>query len=141
MAKNSRITSIIDHSSIILYKKLNVLIHNQIRQQKSKSTVEMKYILQIYATYISYLTHHLSSLIDEHEILASSLKVLGRPLIVRNVGIISRVLSIDKIKIPDEFPSALQLIQDNFPSINVEEFHDEINTRVIIRSELPTAQL
>jgi len=69
-------------------------------------------------------THHLQSLTDDNDIPASSLKVLGEPLIVRNIKVASKVLAIDTIKIPDEFPDALRLIQDNFPSINVEKFHD-----------------
>jgi UDP-N-acetylglucosamine diphosphorylase / glucose-1-phosphate thymidylyltransferase / UDP-N-acetylgalactosamine diphosphorylase / glucosamine-1-phosphate N-acetyltransferase / galactosamine-1-phosphate N-acetyltransferase len=71
--------------------------------------------------------HHLDSLIDKNEIPASALEVLGQPLIIRNVNIATKVLAIDTIKIPDQFPNVLRLVQDKFPLISVEEFHDDIN--------------
>ena len=67
--------------------------------------------------------HHLDYLIEENEIPATSLKVLGKPLIVRNIYIARKVLDVDTIRIPDEYPAVSQLIHDNFPSINVKEFH------------------
>jgi UDP-N-acetylglucosamine diphosphorylase / glucose-1-phosphate thymidylyltransferase / UDP-N-acetylgalactosamine diphosphorylase / glucosamine-1-phosphate N-acetyltransferase / galactosamine-1-phosphate N-acetyltransferase len=70
--------------------------------------------------------HYLHSLVNENEneIPVSSLKVLNQPLIVRNVGIASRILNIHRIKIPSKYNTALKLIQDNFPAINVEEYDD-----------------
>ena len=70
--------------------------------------------------------HHLHSLIsDSHDCPASSLKVFGQPLIVRNVDVACNVLDIDHIMIPNNFSNAATLIQDNFPSLEVEQFSDE----------------
>ena len=70
--------------------------------------------------------HYLHSLVNENEneIPVSSLKVLNQPLLVRNVSIASRILNIHRIKIPSKYNTALKLIQDNFPAINVEEYDD-----------------
>ena len=70
--------------------------------------------------------HHLQSLIsDSHDCPASSLKVFGQPLIVRNVEVTCKVLDIDEVLIPDNFSNAATLIQDNFPSLEVQQFSDE----------------
>jgi UDP-N-acetylglucosamine diphosphorylase / glucose-1-phosphate thymidylyltransferase / UDP-N-acetylgalactosamine diphosphorylase / glucosamine-1-phosphate N-acetyltransferase / galactosamine-1-phosphate N-acetyltransferase len=69
--------------------------------------------------------NYLKSLLDENEIPSCSVKVFGQPLIIRNIAVASKAVDIDRIKIPDIFPTALRLVQDNFPSINVEEFHDD----------------
>ena len=71
--------------------------------------------------------HYLHSLVNENEneIPVSSLKVLNQPLIIRNVNIASRILNIHRIKIPSKYNTALKLIQDNFPAINVEEYDDD----------------
>jgi acetyltransferase-like isoleucine patch superfamily enzyme len=61
-------------------------------------------------------------LVDENEIPATSLKVLGKSLIIRNIDIATKVLDVDTIRIPDEYSDVSQLIHDNFPSINVKEF-------------------
>jgi NDP-sugar pyrophosphorylase family protein len=73
--------------------------------------------------------HYLHSLVNENEneIPISSLKVLNQPLIVRNVSIASRILNIHRIKIPSKYNTALKLIQDNFPAINVEEYDEDNN--------------
>jgi NDP-sugar pyrophosphorylase family protein len=63
---------------------------------------------------------------DSHDCPASSLKVLGQPLIVRNVEVACNVLDIDEVMIPDNFSNAATLIQDNFPSLDVQQFSDEI---------------
>jgi UDP-N-acetylglucosamine diphosphorylase / glucose-1-phosphate thymidylyltransferase / UDP-N-acetylgalactosamine diphosphorylase / glucosamine-1-phosphate N-acetyltransferase / galactosamine-1-phosphate N-acetyltransferase len=72
--------------------------------------------------------HYLHSLVNENEnereIPISSFKVLNQPLLVRNVSIASRILNINRIKIPSKYSTALKLIQDNFPAINVEEYDD-----------------
>ncbi len=71
------------------------------------------------------IQHRLQSLLDsEEECPASSLKLLGHPLIVRNVMTAKSILKIDTICIPDKFPSASTLVQDSFPSLNVNEFCD-----------------
>jgi UDP-3-O-[3-hydroxymyristoyl] glucosamine N-acyltransferase len=73
--------------------------------------------------------HYLQSLVNENdnEVPLSSFKVLNQPLIVRNVSIASRILNISRIKIPSKFSTALKLIQDNFPAINVDEYDDDSN--------------
>mgnify|MGYP003288195611 CR=1 FL=1 len=58
----------------------------------------------------------------------SSLKVLNQPLIVRNLGIVNRILNIHRIKVPSECSTVLRLIQDNFPEINVDEYNTNTNT-------------
>ena len=64
---------------------------------------------------------------DSHECPASSLKVLGQPLIIRNVQVVSNILDIDKVMIPEGFSDLVKLIRDNFPSIDVEQFSEESN--------------
>ena len=54
----------------------------------------------------------------------ASLKLLGQPLIVRNVGIASKFMKIDTIRIPDKFPGVIRLIREKFPSINIHSFSD-----------------
>ena len=54
----------------------------------------------------------------------ASLKILGQPLIVRNVGIASKFMKIDTIRIPDKFPGVIRLIREKFPSINIHSFSD-----------------
>lgn len=67
--------------------------------------------------------HFLDSLLtDKDEMSASSLKVLNQPIIVRNLGIVNRIFSIHRIKVPSECSSVLKLIQDNFPEISVDEY-------------------
>jgi UDP-N-acetylglucosamine diphosphorylase / glucose-1-phosphate thymidylyltransferase / UDP-N-acetylgalactosamine diphosphorylase / glucosamine-1-phosphate N-acetyltransferase / galactosamine-1-phosphate N-acetyltransferase len=65
----------------------------------------------------------------------SSLKVLNQPIVVRNLGIVKRILNIHRIKVPSECRAVLRLIQDNFPKISVDEYdtnnnndHDETPT-------------
>jgi len=44
---------------------------------------------------------------------------------------VSKIFAIKKIMIPEGFRDALKLVQDNFPSINTDEFYDEpINDKV-----------
>lgn len=57
----------------------------------------------------------------------ASLKILGQPLIVRNVGIATKFMKIDTIKIPDKFPGVIRLIREMFPSININSFSDHGN--------------
>jgi UDP-N-acetylglucosamine diphosphorylase / glucose-1-phosphate thymidylyltransferase / UDP-N-acetylgalactosamine diphosphorylase / glucosamine-1-phosphate N-acetyltransferase / galactosamine-1-phosphate N-acetyltransferase len=74
--------------------------------------------------------HFLHSLVDDNDnenegqIPISSLKVLHQPLIVRNINIASRIPNIRRIKVPSNCSTALKLIQDNFATINVEEYDD-----------------
>lgn len=82
--------------------------------------------------------HYLDSLlVDKDEISVASLKVLNQPLIVRNLGIVSRILNIHRIKVPSECSAVLRLIQDNFPAISVDEY-DTNNTRNNINDDTPT---
>jgi UDP-N-acetylglucosamine diphosphorylase / glucose-1-phosphate thymidylyltransferase / UDP-N-acetylgalactosamine diphosphorylase / glucosamine-1-phosphate N-acetyltransferase / galactosamine-1-phosphate N-acetyltransferase len=82
--------------------------------------------------------HYLNSLlVDKDEISVASLKVLNQPLIVRNLGIVGRILNIHRIKVPSECSAVLRLIQDNFPAISVDEY-DTNNTRNNINDDTPT---
>jgi UDP-N-acetylglucosamine diphosphorylase / glucose-1-phosphate thymidylyltransferase / UDP-N-acetylgalactosamine diphosphorylase / glucosamine-1-phosphate N-acetyltransferase / galactosamine-1-phosphate N-acetyltransferase len=79
--------------------------------------------------------HHLDSLIAsknsdsnnniKNECPASSLKVLGEPLILRNMNIARKKLNFDKVLIPSGLPNALRIVQEAFPQTDVEEFIDE----------------
>jgi carbonic anhydrase/acetyltransferase-like protein (isoleucine patch superfamily) len=68
--------------------------------------------------------HYLHSLIDEDQCPASSLKLLGQPLIVRNISTASSLLDIDTVMLPDTASSTINLLQEKFPSINIEKFND-----------------
>jgi UDP-N-acetylglucosamine diphosphorylase / glucose-1-phosphate thymidylyltransferase / UDP-N-acetylgalactosamine diphosphorylase / glucosamine-1-phosphate N-acetyltransferase / galactosamine-1-phosphate N-acetyltransferase len=57
----------------------------------------------------------------------SLIKVFGQPLIVRNIDTATKALKIVKIMMPKDFADSLRLVQDEFPSINVEEFDDDGN--------------
>jgi UDP-N-acetylglucosamine diphosphorylase / glucose-1-phosphate thymidylyltransferase / UDP-N-acetylgalactosamine diphosphorylase / glucosamine-1-phosphate N-acetyltransferase / galactosamine-1-phosphate N-acetyltransferase len=72
--------------------------------------------------------HYLDSLsTDKDEASVSLLKVLNQPLIVRNLGIVKRILNIHRIKVPSECRAVLRLIQDNFPEISVDEYDTNNN--------------
>lgn len=77
--------------------------------------------------------HFLHSLVDKSEnknenegqtSSVSSLKVLGQPLIVRNVSVANRIRNIHRIKVPSKYDTTLKLLQDNFSTIDVEEYED-----------------
>lgn len=67
----------------------------------------------------------------------ASLKVMNQPLIVRNLGIVDKLLNIHRIKVPSECSNVLRLIQDNFPAISVDEY-DTNNTRNNTDDDTPT---
>jgi NDP-sugar pyrophosphorylase family protein len=52
---------------------------------------------------------------------------MNQPLIMRNLGIVDKLLNIHRIKVPSECSTVLRLIQDNFPAISVDEY-DANNT-------------
>jgi len=82
--------------------------------------------------------HYLNSLlVDKDELSVASLKVLNQPLIVRNLGILGRILNIHRIKVPSECNAVLRLIQDNFPAMSVDEY-DTNNTRNNTNDDTPT---
>jgi acetyltransferase-like isoleucine patch superfamily enzyme len=58
---------------------------------------------------------------------ATSLKVFGQPLIVRNIQAAKEILDIDKVIVPRESTNAVKIIEENFPSIDVEQFSSSIN--------------
>jgi carbonic anhydrase/acetyltransferase-like protein (isoleucine patch superfamily) len=60
---------------------------------------------------------------DKDEVSVSSLRVLNQPLIVRNLGIVKRILNIHRIKVPSECSTVIRLIQDNFPEVCVDEYN------------------
>ncbi len=66
---------------------------------------------------------------------ASSIELFGQPLIVRSVTMAQQVYGISKVMIPSEFSDAIQLVQQGFPSIDVEEFceEDHIKSNVSIK--------
>lgn len=73
--------------------------------------------------------HFLHSIVDtnenESQTSVSSLKVLHQPLIVRNVSIANRIQNIHRIKVPSKCSTTLKLLQDNFSSIDMEEYEDD----------------
>jgi acetyltransferase-like isoleucine patch superfamily enzyme len=69
--------------------------------------------------------HHLYPLIESKECPASSLKLFGYPLIVRNIMMAQKFMSVDTICLPDEFSDASRLIQNYFPTLNLKEFCDD----------------
>ncbi len=69
-------------------------------------------------------SHQLQSLADA-DTQISSLKVFGQPLIARNVSVASKLLDINKIMIPKDFPDALRLVKESFPTLSVEPFQDD----------------
>ena len=75
--------------------------------------------------------HFLHSIVDtienESQTPVSSLKVLHQPLIVRNVSIANKIQSIHRIKVPSKCSTTLKLLQDNFSTIDVEEYEDDKN--------------
>ena len=69
--------------------------------------------------------HYLQALVKQNGCPASSMKLFGQPLIVRSVTMAQQVYGISKVMIPSEFSDAIQLVQQSFPSIDVEEFCEE----------------
>jgi UDP-N-acetylglucosamine diphosphorylase / glucose-1-phosphate thymidylyltransferase / UDP-N-acetylgalactosamine diphosphorylase / glucosamine-1-phosphate N-acetyltransferase / galactosamine-1-phosphate N-acetyltransferase len=73
--------------------------------------------------------HFLRSIVDtnenESQTPVSSLKVLHQPLIVRNVSIANRIQNIHRIKVPSKCSTTLKLLQDNFSTIDMEEYEDD----------------
>src|SRR4026208_724835 len=73
-------------------------------------------------------SHHLQSLMaDCSDCPATSLKVFGQPLIVRNIQAAKEFLDIDKVVVPKESTNAVKLIEENFPSIDQEQFSSSNN--------------
>lgn len=101
-----------------------------------KTIVEFwKTVLEIESDLL-YTPHHLEPLIDcdnrnntnnntKNQCPASFLTVLGEPLILRNLKIAMKKLNFDKILIPKGLFNSLKLVQDAFPSIDIEEFSEE----------------
>jgi len=59
---------------------------------------------------------------------ASSLNVLGKPLIVYNIEkLLLEHKQIDHVMIPEDFPHTADIIQDNFPFIQIDEYKNESN--------------
>ena len=73
--------------------------------------------------------HFLHSIVatneNESQTPVSSLKVLHQPLIVRNVSIANRIQNIHRIKVPSKCSTTLKLLQDNFSTIDVDEYEDD----------------
>jgi len=62
---------------------------------------------------------------DPHECPASSLKVFGQPLILRNIQRVLNILDIDTIILPEEYYTAVKLIENSFPSLLVDQFSND----------------
>lgn len=72
------------------------------------------------------IPNHLHPLVTKYDCGISSLKVLGQPLICRNIEILNRVYSdINMISIEDMYSREIKLLQDDFPSIEIQGFHNE----------------
>ena len=69
--------------------------------------------------------HKLYPLVESKECPASSLKLFGYHLIVRNIMIAQKFTNIDTICLPDGFSDAARIIQEYFPAINLREFSDD----------------
>lgn len=65
--------------------------------------------------------HYLQALVESYGCPASSIKLFGLPLIVRNIMMAQQVYGISKVMIPSEFFDAIKLVQQSFPSIEVQE--------------------
>jgi UDP-N-acetylglucosamine diphosphorylase / glucose-1-phosphate thymidylyltransferase / UDP-N-acetylgalactosamine diphosphorylase / glucosamine-1-phosphate N-acetyltransferase / galactosamine-1-phosphate N-acetyltransferase len=72
----------------------------------------------------------LQPLLENNDCPALSLRLLGQPLIIRNITIAKKVHDVDTVMVPEGFSHVLNLVQDNFPSINVEEFHDDTHNDI-----------
>jgi hypothetical protein len=64
---------------------------------------------------------NLKLFVDDNKTSLSSLKILGQPLIIRNIRILNKVMKIDTINIPYGHSNTMKLIQENFPLIDVKE--------------------
>ena len=85
-------------------------------------------------------SHHLQSLMaDCSDCPATSLKVFGQPLIVRNIQAAKEFLDIDKVVVPKESTNAVKLIEENFPYIDVEQFSSSNNNNNDSRTITTTA--
>jgi carbonic anhydrase/acetyltransferase-like protein (isoleucine patch superfamily) len=88
----------------------------------------LNYVLFVMHLVFRNSTHHLQSLMaDCSDCPATSLKVFGQPLIVRNIQVAKEILDIDKVIVPKESANAVKLIEENFPSIDVEQFSSSSN--------------
>ena len=89
--------------------------------------------------------HCLQPLLEKEDCPALSLRLLGQPLIVRNITIAKRFHEIDTVMVPVGISHVVSLVQDNFPSIKVEEYYDDtpgvINDRNILYNNGSSAPL
>jgi UDP-N-acetylglucosamine diphosphorylase / glucose-1-phosphate thymidylyltransferase / UDP-N-acetylgalactosamine diphosphorylase / glucosamine-1-phosphate N-acetyltransferase / galactosamine-1-phosphate N-acetyltransferase len=89
--------------------------------------------------------HCLQPLLEKDDCPALSLRLLGQPLIIRNITIAKKVHEIDTVMVPVGFSHVINLVQDNFPSIKVEEYYDDtpddINGRNILYNNGGSAPL
>lgn len=66
--------------------------------------------------------HRLHAISENAECPASSLTLMGQPLLVRNISKIREAFDIKAIRMPGRLGEALDLIQSNFPSVTVQEY-------------------
>jgi acetyltransferase-like isoleucine patch superfamily enzyme len=67
----------------------------------------------------------LQPLLEKDDCPGLSLRLLGQPLIIRNITIAKKFHDIDTVMVPEGFSHIINLVQDNFPLIKVEEYYDE----------------
>jgi NDP-sugar pyrophosphorylase family protein len=65
--------------------------------------------------------HHLHALVESDGCPASSIKLFGQPIIIRNIRMTQQAYGISKVMIPSEFSSVIKLVRQSFPSIEVQE--------------------
>lgn len=66
--------------------------------------------------------HRLHAISENAECPASSLTLMGQPLLVRNISKIREAFDIKAIRMPGRLGEALDLVQSNFPSVTVQEY-------------------
>jgi acetyltransferase-like isoleucine patch superfamily enzyme len=67
--------------------------------------------------------HHLQSMLDPQKAegdTVGALSVAGKTLVLRNIGILASLYDLERIRIPENYPQLLKLVQETFPSIPLE---------------------
>ena len=74
---------------------------------------------------IIYETPHFLQPISNNDSMSLFLKILGQPLIIWNLKIIENLKKIDTILLPEKYSDIILLIQEQFPSIQVNSITDQ----------------
>jgi acetyltransferase-like isoleucine patch superfamily enzyme len=68
--------------------------------------------------------HYLAPILMANDV--SSLKFFGKPLLIRNIGVLAKSVNIKSIFVPEDlYVSITDLVHESFPSINVEKEHSD----------------